>query len=108
MTYDPGKDPAFPLPIGQHGPIGLTKREHFAALILAGMCSNSAISMDCPFEDMARTAINQADELLEQLGYSSAVLAASEVSANEVADRMAMDELRSEFAPTLLVEVGDE
>ena len=64
----PPTDPAFPNGSGQLGPIGLTKREHFSALILAGMCANA----DLPMEDvasnfLAKIAIARADALLQEL-----------------------------------------
>ena len=97
MTYDPGKDPAFPLPIGQPGPIGLTKREYFAVLILSGMRANSDIDQDTHFEELSRHAIGQADVLLQALTIPKAPPIDPE-----------MEELRSEFEPTLLVETGHE
>ena len=102
MTYDPGKDPAFPLPIGQPGPIGLTKREYFAGLILAGMCANSNNSscFVAEFWDMPERAVSQADRLIETLAKRK----------NPPIDPE-MEELRSEYAPieqTLLGENGHE
>jgi hypothetical protein len=48
-------------------PLALSKREHFAALIMAGMCANPEISLYTPAGDMATTAIAQADSLIEML-----------------------------------------
>ena len=79
------------------GPIGLTKREHFASLILAGMCANSAISIDTEIEELVRLSIGQADVLLQALTTPTTPPIDPE-----------MEELRSEFEPTLLVETGNE
>ena len=84
----PPTDPAFPNGSGQLGPIGLTKREHFAALILAGMYANSAISLESPCLDMALLAITQADSLLKVLGIQQEPLITH--------DDLALDELRAE------------
>jgi hypothetical protein len=47
------------------GPLSLSKREHFAALILAGMCANS--NFDASVDYMSEISINQADSLIEML-----------------------------------------
>ena len=57
------------------GPLALSKREHFAALILAGISSNPSIDTCTSFEDLAKVAIDQADALLEMLAYSPEVIA---------------------------------
>ena len=102
MTYDPGKDPAFPLPIGQPGPIGLTKREYFAGLILAGMYANSSSRFEqVPMGGLAFMAADQADHLLGHFAYLE----------SDDSEDVAMEELRSEYAPveqTLLGEIGHE
>ena len=103
MRHGPQTDPAFPNGNGQLGPIGLTKREHFSALILAGMCSNSAISMDTEIQELVRLAIGQADVLIQAL----AIQKDDSIDPDDVA----MEELRSEFyngEETLLVQVSDE
>ena len=82
------------------GPIGLTKREHFASLILAGMCANSAISIDTEIEELVRLSIGQADVLLQALTTPTTPPIDPEMEA-----------LRSEYAPveqTLLGEIGHE
>lgn len=45
---------------------GLTKRELFAALILQGLCANSA-NMDNSTGSDARVAVNAADQLIKAL-----------------------------------------
>ncbi len=76
--------------------IGMTKREHFAALILGGMYANP----DFPalqFDSASKMAIDQADSLLEMLE-----LSAVKQSIRETLDDMpdpedaAMDALRDE------------
>ena len=83
------------------GPIGLTKREHFAALILAGLWSNSDVPLDLPEGAMAKMAIDEADRLIEALAIQD--------EAPIDPDDLAMDELRAEYysSETLLVQVGD-
>jgi hypothetical protein len=46
---------------------GMTKREHFAVLILAGMYSNSAFIGTANGEELVRSAISQADALIDTL-----------------------------------------
>lgn len=48
-------------------PIGLTKREHFAALILAAMASNPDFTKSLTIPAMTGYAISQADFLIETL-----------------------------------------
>ncbi len=48
-------------------PIGLTKREHFAALILAAMASNTDLTTRLTIQAMAKHAVRQADILIERL-----------------------------------------
>ena len=83
------------------GPIGLTKREHFAALILAGMYANSAISLSSKCEHLSLLAVAQAESLLK------ALVVQEEVPIDH--DGLAMDELRAEYysSETLLVQVSD-
>jgi hypothetical protein len=71
--------PAFPLSVaanearlfstfdanGGHEMAGLTKREHFAAMILQGICANPAPGN---FTLNAKMAVEQADALLAELG----------------------------------------
>ena len=71
------------------GPIGLTKREHFSALILAGMCSNPDISQEVHAEELVRQAIGQADLLIQAL----AIQKDDPIDP----DDKAMDELRAEY-----------
>jgi len=89
-------------------PIGLSKREHFAALILAGITANSAINVDTPFEDLARMAIDQADTLIELLNFSADVMEAQRLTIAEMPkpeglsrdcdpEDVAMNELRAEL-----------
>ena len=89
MLHGPPTDPAFPNGSGQLGSIGLTKREHFSALILAGMCSNSSISMDTEIDELVRLAIGQADVLIQAL----AIQKDDPIDP----DDKAMDELRAEY-----------
>ena len=42
----------------------MTKREAYAAQILAGLCSNPEVSKSAPFKALATHAVNQADALL--------------------------------------------
>lgn len=69
------------------GPLSLSKREHFAALILAGLCANPEISIDTPADEMATTAIYQAESLI-------AMLNGGPTSDPE---ELAMGELRKDF-----------
>ena len=85
----PPTDPAFPIGNGQLGSIGLTKREHFSALILAGMCANSDISQEVHAEELVRQAIGQADLLIQAL----AIQKDDPIDP----DDKAMDELRAEY-----------
>ena len=53
--------------------IGLTKREYIATHILAGICANRW-SMETGYytkQDLAKKAIEQTDELLNQLQYEN-------------------------------------
>lgn len=50
-------------------PIGITKREHFAALILGGMYANPDFP-SLQFDEASKMAIEQADSLLEMLEIS--------------------------------------
>jgi hypothetical protein len=65
-----GSVPAFPndqgLTIADR--VGMSKREHFAALFMAGMFANSAISLDTTSDDLAIVAIRSAEALIEKLG----------------------------------------
>jgi hypothetical protein len=56
------------------GPLSLSKREHFAALLLAGMCANPDFTRSVPIQAMANHAIRQAESLIEMLngGHKSA------------------------------------
>lgn len=58
-------DLACELQIGAKGAGGLTKREHFAAMAMQGLCSHSG-DYHCA-EDMANDAVVYADALLKQL-----------------------------------------
>jgi hypothetical protein len=49
------------------GPLALSKREHFAALLLAGMCANPDFTRSVPIQAMANHAIRQAESLIEML-----------------------------------------
>ncbi len=88
------------------GPLALSKREHFAALILAGLCANPDISIDTPADEMATTAIYQADSLIEMLNGGP--------KSSDPED-LAMDELRKDshqeyyrpFGSTELVEIPE-
>lgn len=73
-------------------PIGLSKREHFAALILGGMYANPDFT-EMQFEAAATTAVGQADALLAVLNYSADVIEAQRLTVEE----MTMNELRAEF-----------
>lgn len=65
------------------------KREHFAALILAGLCANLDItSAEIPLDGMSTMAINQADSLIEKLNGGP--------KSSDPED-LAMDELRNEL-----------
>lgn len=61
-----GADPAFPSGSGDAMQWGMSKREHFAALLLAGLYSNP-IYVEESRRSLARVAIHQADLLLQQL-----------------------------------------
>lgn len=56
---------AFPLPELFSSP-GLSKREHFAALILAGLHANEALAEEDSW-GLVRISVQQADRLLEVL-----------------------------------------
>ena len=62
-----GDDPAVPVmdegEYGQH--YGLTKREHFAAMAMQGMLSDSDIK--ATKDEFAAYAVNMADQLLKEL-----------------------------------------
>lgn len=77
-------------------PIGLSKREHFAALILAGISANSAIYIDTPFDELARMAIDQADTLIEMLTIAETPKP-EELSRKFDPEDVAMNELRAEL-----------
>ena len=70
-----GKQPINPMPhVNQDGTIqhdvyfGLTKREYFAGLAMQGiLASPEQYSLTNGAKDVARTAIDCADELLKQL-----------------------------------------
>ena len=65
---------AYPHDFGMEPCKGLTKREYFAALILANMWSNleraTALEMvgEDPAERWSRAAVRAADALMEELG----------------------------------------
>lgn len=56
-------DPANPAAEGPNGFKGLTKREHFAALALQGLINATW----CPTQEVAKTAVEQADALINAL-----------------------------------------
>ena len=60
--------PAFPADLFQknNGSSGLTKREHVAAMICAGLCANPALK-DSSSRQLADLAKDQADALLAAL-----------------------------------------
>jgi hypothetical protein len=67
-SVPPGNKPIHPIfPDVYIEKQGLSKLEHYAALFLAGMCANPAISLDVPPQDLARTAITQAGVLVAML-----------------------------------------
>ena len=62
---DNGNEQAFPASWGDAPPdLGLTKREHFAALAMQGLCGNSALREDL---DIVGMSVRLADELLAEL-----------------------------------------
>ena len=90
-TKKPGDYPAFPNELSNliPGKNGISKREYFAALILAGLCANLDItSAEIPLDGMSTMAINQADSLIEMLN-------GGPKSSNP--EDLAMDELRKDF-----------
>lgn len=71
-----GNETAFPetleRPQFNHHTYGLTKREYFAAMILAGLAGNSAETQAAAdtangFKNLAHVAVNFADELIDEL-----------------------------------------
>ena len=52
------------------GGVGLTKREHFAAMAMQGLISTPDIFADCSDSDIAKWSIEQADALLKALDES--------------------------------------
>lgn len=64
-----GSVPAFPndqgLTIADR--VGMSKREHFAALFVAAMYGNPTVHAATPYEDLATVGIKQADVLLKML-----------------------------------------
>jgi len=46
---------------------GLTKREHFAAMAMQGLMSNTEVFNDCHSNDIAKWSVQQADALLKAL-----------------------------------------
>lgn len=62
-----GDQPAFPQ-LSEHpeAPPGLTKREHFAALAMQGLCASEAYA-ESSFKTIADMAVTQADDLLAAL-----------------------------------------
>lgn len=72
-------------------PIGLTKREHFAALILGGMYANPEFPA-LQFDSASKMAIDQADSLIEMLEISA-------VKLDDMPDPedAALDALREEY-----------
>ena len=132
MRHGPQTDPAFPN--GNDRSLdsrnyGLSKREHYAALILAGLNANPELIHNGP-RNLAITAIEQAEHLVALMQFSdreSSDDRLTELSrlipdlvaerdrlideARSVSDDVAMEELRSEFhngEETLLVQVSDE
>ena len=51
---------------GESISFGLTKREHFAALAMQGLCANTAYG-DAQAEFLAKWSVDQADALLRAL-----------------------------------------
>lgn len=78
------------------GPLSLSKREHFAALILGGMYANPEF-LQIQYEAAASMAIDQADTLLEMLNFS-AIKQEIEKTLDEMPDPddVAMEELRKD------------
>ena len=61
-------DPASPFFCEQSGPsYGLTKREHFAGLIMQAMCSDRRIFLNTTESDLSRAAVIHADALIAAL-----------------------------------------
>ena len=56
-----------PIHLNSNDPIGLTKREHFAAMAMQGILANQRLQMDKTAEGVAICAINHADALLSAL-----------------------------------------
>ncbi len=69
MQTDPNAQ-AFPSHPEARVPSGLTKREHFAALAMSGMChywGESSTDSEWPSEPLATEAVEQADALIAAL-----------------------------------------
>ena len=47
--------------------MGLTKREHFAAMAMQGMCANSSLIQIWTYQNIAEWSVQQADSLIEAL-----------------------------------------
>jgi hypothetical protein len=63
-----GKDGAFPCNSVYHEiEWGMSKREYFAAMALAGLLAKQEIKCNLDIEDIAIEAVGIADELLEKL-----------------------------------------
>jgi hypothetical protein len=46
---------------------GLSKREHFAAMAMQGMCANSSLIQIWTYQNIAEWSVQQADALIEAL-----------------------------------------
>ncbi len=67
MTTKPNESTCFVPDTGEHG---LTKREHFAALAMQGLCANQRCafnSLSHDSESLAAVSVEQADALIEAL-----------------------------------------
>ena len=68
-------------------PIGLTRREHYAALVLAGMASNPDLTNRLTIQAMAKHAVRQADILIERLDELDGELEEKIKPVHEMTDR---------------------
>ena len=65
----------------RHQYMGLSKREHIATVIMAGLCSHS--SWEEGYGDTARYAVNYADELIKKLNQQIVTESVNDSPASE-------------------------